>query len=98
MVLPIKIALPGIGLDENITTSSGRSLIDLCSSSAIRDKAANGSPWDPVQRIHTSFGFKLLASSGVINNSPWFIYPPLIEISMLFSILLPKIHIFLLYL
>ena len=44
MVLPILIALPGIGLDEKITTSSGLNLIDLCSPSAILDKAAKGSP------------------------------------------------------
>ena len=30
--------------DENTTTSSGLNLMDLCSPSAIRDRAANGSP------------------------------------------------------
>ena len=98
IVLPILIALPGIGLDEKITTSSGLNLIDLCSPSAILDRAASGSPWLPVQRMHTSFGLRLLASSGLTNNSGWLMYPPLMEISMLFSILLPKIQIFLLYL
>ena len=36
--------LPGIGLDENITTSLGSNLICLCVPLAILDKAANGSP------------------------------------------------------
>ena len=44
MILEILRAFPGIGLDENITTSSGLSLICLCSRAAILDKAASGSP------------------------------------------------------
>ena len=63
MVLEILKALPGIGDDENITTSSGLNLICLCSRSAILERAAKGSPWLPVHRIHTSFGFNKFASS-----------------------------------
>ena len=44
MVLEILKALPGIGLDENTTISSGLSFICLCSKLAILDKAARGSP------------------------------------------------------
>ena len=44
MVLEILEAFPGMGLDENITTSSGLNLICLCYKSAILDKEAKGSP------------------------------------------------------
>ena len=57
IVLEILIAFPGIALLENITMSSGLNLICLCVPSAILDRAASGSPWEPVQRMVTSPGF-----------------------------------------
>ena len=44
MVLEMAKAFPGIGEEENTTMSSGLKEICLCVPSAIRDKAANGSP------------------------------------------------------
>ena len=44
MVFEILKAFPGMALDENITTSSGLSLICLCVPLDILDNAANGSP------------------------------------------------------
>ena len=69
IVLDTDAPLPGIGDEENITTSSGIRVICLCVPEAILDKAASGSPWLPVHNRHTSLGFIWLASSAVITIS-----------------------------
>ncbi len=58
----IPAALPGIGLEEKITKSSGNKLICLCVPLAMRDKAAKGSPCEPVHKIQISFFLKSLAA------------------------------------
>jgi len=43
--------LPGMGEEEKTMVSPGIILICLCEPSAILDKAAKGSPWEPVLKI-----------------------------------------------
>ena len=88
-------AFPGIADDENTTKSFSFSFICLCVPFAILDNAANGSPCVPVHSKHTFSLGSVFDSSGVTNISLCFIYPSCIDISMLFSILLPNIAIFL---
>ena len=44
---------------------------EATTAAAILDKAARGSPWEPVHSIVTSPGFRVLATSGDTNNSLW---------------------------
>ena len=97
IILLIDIAFPGIGDDENITVSSGIRVIFLSLPLAILDKAASGSPCDPVHNKHTLDGSILLASSLVMNISLSLIYPHSKAISILLFILLPNTATFLLY-
>ena len=91
-------ALPGIGDDENTTKSSGINVICLWIPFAIRDRAAKGSPWVPVHKIHISFFFKFLAWLLSINIVLSSIKPLFIASSILVSIERPKIIIFRLFL
>ena len=71
MFLLINCSLPGIGLLEYTIVSFSNNLICLCVPLEILDNAARGSPWLPVHNSVTSFGFKLLASSGEISSYLW---------------------------
>ena len=97
MILLILSAFPGIGLEEKITKSSFNKDICLCWPLAILDKAAKGSPCDPVHKIHTSFLFKDLASFASIKIDLSLIKPLFKASSILFYMLLPKTIIFRLY-
>ena len=88
---------PGIGLDENTTTSSGNNCICLCVPFAIRDNAASGSPCEPVHSIHISLFFYPFASLASINILLSVIKLFFNAISFAFSILLPNVIIFLLF-
>ena len=61
IILLIPAAFPGIGFDENTTRSSGINEICLCVPFAILERAASGSPCEPVHKIQISFFFKLFA-------------------------------------
>ena len=97
IVFATEALFPGIGLEENITVSVGLNFICLWVPLAILDKAANGSPCEPVHNKQISSGGKVLATSGETKILSSFMYPPSIDISMLFSILLPNNAIFLLF-
>ena len=43
-------SLPGTGVAEMMTVSSGVMVSVLCPPAAMRARAESGSPWDPVQR------------------------------------------------
>ena len=47
----INCSLPGIGELENTTVSPGINLICLCVPLAILERAANGSPCEPVHKM-----------------------------------------------
>ena len=90
IVLLIDSALPGIGLDENITKSSGNNDTCLWVPLAIRDNAASGSPWLPVHNIHNSFLFKFCASFASTNIDLSWIRPLFNASSIDAYILLPN--------
>ena len=66
-------AFPGIAEEEKITISSSCNLIWRWEPLAILERAASGSPWEPVQSKHTSLDGSRFASSGVTNISLCFI-------------------------
>ena len=56
MVLLTPSWFPGIGEEEKITVSPGISLICLWVPDATLDRAASGSPWEPVHNNVNSLG------------------------------------------
>ncbi len=57
------VSFPGIAWAEITTTSSSLILTNLCSWAAINESALIGSPWEPVQMMHSSPGANRGASS-----------------------------------
>ena len=63
------VSLPGIGVAEMMTVSSGSSVIERCSPCAISDSAANGSPWLPVQMTAVSSAASSAARRAAVTMS-----------------------------